>query len=317
MRIAILDNYNDLAQTAADWSPLAGCELVFFNTHEADTTRLIEQLKPFEVLGVMRERTPLPRNVLAQLPHLKMVITTGKVNAAIDTVAAKELGIVVCGTNSPGHATAELAFLLIMAQARQLVQNVNGLAAGGVWQAAMGGDCRGKTLGVLGLGRLGKQVAALGQTIGMHVVAWSQNLTPEACEAAGVEWVSKEDLFKRADFVSIHLRLSDRTKSLVGAEELRALGAGAYLVNTSRAEIVDADALITALNAGDLGGVATDVYVIEPASAANDALVTHPKALCTPHIGYVTKETYAVFYSEMVAGIAAFLDGTPVGVINP
>lgn len=191
MRIAILDNYNDLAQTAADWSPLAGCELVFFNTHEADATRLIEQLKPFEVLGVMRERTPLPRNVLAQLPHLKMVITTGKVNAAIDTVAAKELGIVVCGTNSPGHATAELAFLLIMAQARQLVQNVNGLATGGAWQAAMGGDCRGKTLGVLGLGRLGKQVAALGQTIGMHVVAWSQNLTPEACEAAGVEWVSK------------------------------------------------------------------------------------------------------------------------------
>jgi len=316
MRIAILDNYNDLAQDSADWSVLSGHDVTFFNTHEADEAKVIAQLAPFEILGVMRERTPLPRSVLAQLPNLKMVITTGKQNASIDTAAAKELGIVVCGTNSPGHATAELAFLLIMAQARQLISNVNGLRAG-QWQAAMGMDCRGKTLGVLGLGRLGKQVAALGKTIGMNVIAWSQNLTPADCEAAGVEWVDREALFKRADFVTIHLRLSERTRQLVTADDLANLGPSGYLVNTSRAEIVDPDALLSALNSGTLGGVATDVYVTEPATPAAEKLIQHPKALCTPHVGYVTTETYRVFYSEMASGIAGFIAGKPVNVINP
>ena len=316
MRIAILDNYNDLAQGSADWSVLSNHDVTFFNTHEADEAKVIAQLAPFDILGVMRERTPLPRSVLAQLPNLKMVITTGKQNASIDTVAAKELGILVCGTNSPGHATAELAFLLIMAQARQLIPNVNGLRAG-QWQAAMGMDCRGKTLGVLGLGRLGKQVAALGKTIGMNVIAWSQNLTPADCEAAGVEWVDREALFKRADFVTIHLRLSERTRQLVTADDLANLGPTGYLVNTSRAEIVDPDALLSALNSGALGGVATDVYVTEPATVTAEKLIQHPKAVCTPHVGYVTTETYRVFYSEMVAGIQAFITGSPVNVINP
>ena len=316
MRIAILDNYNDLAQGSADWSVLSNHDVTFFNTHEADEAKVIAQLAPFEILGVMRERTPLPRSVLAQLPNLKMVITTGKQNASIDTAAAKELGILVCGTNSPGHATAELAFLLIMAQARQLIPNLNGLRAG-QWQAAMGMDCRGKTLGVLGLGRLGKQVAALGKTIGMNVIAWSQNLTPADCEAAGVEWVDREALFKRADFVTIHLRLSERTRQLVTADDLANLGPTGYLVNTSRAEIVDPEALLSALNSGALGGVATDVYVTEPATVTAEKLIQHPKAVCTPHVGYVTTETYRVFYSEMVAGIQAFITGSPVNVINP
>ena len=316
MRIAILDNYHDLAQDSADWSPLSGHEVTFFNTHEADETKLVAQLRPFEILGVMRERTPLPRSILSQLPNLKMVITTGKQNASIDSAAAKELGIVVCGTNSPGHATAELAFLLILAQARQLVTNVNGLRAG-QWQVAMGADCRGKTLGILGLGRLGKQVAALGQAIGMNVIAWSQNLSPAACEEAGVAWVERDELFKRADFVTIHLRLSDRTRHLVTANDLANLGPSGYLVNTSRAEIVDPAALLAALDSGALGGVATDVYVTEPATPENDVLIQHPKALCTPHVGYVTAETYRVFYGEMVAGISAFIAGSPVNVINP
>ncbi len=316
MRIAILDNYNDLAQGSADWSALSNHDVTFFNTHEADEAKVIAQLASFDILGVMRERTPLPRSVLAQLPNLKMVITTGKQNASIDTAAAKELGILVCGTNSPGHATAELAFLLIMAQARQLIPNVNGLRAG-QWQAAMGMDCRGKTLGVLGLGRLGKQVAALGKTIGMNVIAWSQNLTPTDCEAAGVEWVDREALFKRADFVTIHLRLSERTRQLVTADDLANLGPTGYLVNTSRAEIVDPEALLSALNSGALGGVATDVYVTEPATLTAEKLIQHPKAVCTPHVGYVTTETYRVFYSEMVAGIHAFITGSPVNVINP
>jgi phosphoglycerate dehydrogenase-like enzyme len=316
MRIAILDNYNDLAQGSADWSILSSHDVTFFNTHEADEAKVITQLAPFEILGVMRERTPLPRSVLAQLPNLKMVITTGKQNASIDTAAAKDLGIVVCGTNSPGHATAELAFLLIMAQARQLIPNVNGLRAG-QWQAAMGMDCRGKTLGVLGLGRLGKQVAALGKTIGMNVIAWSQNLTPADCEAVGVEWVDREALFKRADFVTIHLRLSERTRQLVTADDLANLGPNGYLVNTSRAEIVDPEALLSALNSGALGGVATDVYVTEPATPTAEKLIQHPKAVCTPHVGYVTAETYRVFYNEMVSGIQAFITGSPVNVINP
>jgi phosphoglycerate dehydrogenase-like enzyme len=316
MRIAILDNYNDLAQGSADWSVLSNHDVTFFNTHEADEEKVIAQLAPFDILGVMRERTPLPRSVLEQLPNLKMVITTGKQNASIDTAAAKGLGIVVCGTNSPGHATAELAFLLIMAQARQLIPNVNGLRAG-QWQAAMGMDCRGKTLGVLGLGRLGKQVAALGKTIGMNVIAWSQNLTPADCEAAGVELVDREALFKRADFVTIHLRLSERTRQLVTADDLAHLGPSGYLVNTSRAEIVDPEALLSALNSGALGGVATDVYVTEPATPTAEKLIQHPKAVCTPHIGYVTTETYRVFYSEMVSGIHAFITGSPVNVINP
>jgi phosphoglycerate dehydrogenase-like enzyme len=316
VRIAILDNYNDLAQTSADWSVLAAHELTFFNAHEPDEAKLIAQFQPFDIIGVMRERTPLPRSVLAHLPQLQMVMTAGKQNASIDTAAASELGIVVCGTHSPGHATAELAFLLVMAQARQLITNVNGLR-NGVWQAAMGADCRGKTLGVLGLGRLGRQVAALGNAIGMRVIAWSQHLEPAACEAVSVEWVERDTLFQRADFVSIHLRLSDRTRGLVNARDLSNLGPSGYLVNTSRAEIVNPTDLLHALNSGALGGVATDVYTTEPASAGTEPLLQHPKALCTPHIGYVTAETYRVFYGEMVTGINAFIAGQPVNVINP
>ncbi len=315
MRVAVIDDFNDLARQFGDWDSL-DAEVSFFGDHLVHEDDLVARLADFEVIAVMRERTPFPRSLIARLPKLKLIITTGKQNAAIDVKAASEHGVTVCGTNSPGHATAELAFLLVMAQIRQFVPNVNGLQQG-VWQAALGGDCRGKTLGILGLGRLGSQVAALGKTIGMQVVAWSQNLTPEACAEKGVEWVDKATLFARSDVVSVHLRLSERTRSLVGAAELAALGPQGHIVNTSRAEIIDQGALLHALNTGALGGVATDVYVTEPASSANEALIAHPKALCTPHIGYVTRETYAVFYGETVSGIAAFLRGEPVAVIKP
>ena len=315
MRVAVMDDYGALAHQFADWQSL-GCEVQFFNDHVVSEDQLAERLAGFDIVAVMRERTPFPKSLMARLPRLKLIITTGRQNAAIDVKAAQALGVTVCGTNSPGHATAELAFLLILSLARQLVPNVNGLQ-NGQWQVALGFDCRGKTLGILGLGRLGAQVAQMGKTLGMKVVAWSQNLTPEACAAQGVEWVSRADLFARSDFVSIHVRLSDRTRSLVGRDELAALGPQGYLVNTSRAEIVDQAALLDALNAGTLGGVATDVYVNEPTTREQEALLAHPRALCTPHLGYVTRETYEVFYRETVAGIQAFLKGQPVMVIEP
>ena len=315
MRIAVLDDYNDLARHCADWDSL-GCEVIFFNDNLVSEGKLVERLASFDILAVMRERTPIGRSLIEKLPKLRMIITTGRQNAAIDVKAANDHGITVCGTNSPGHATAELAFLLILSLARQLIPNVNGLHKG-KWQTALGRDCRGKTLGVLGLGRLGTQVAQLGKTMGMHVVAWSQNLTPEACDKAGVEWVTRQQLFEKSDVVSIHVRLSERTRGLVGLPELEALGPTGHLVNTSRAEIVDQHALLQALNQGLLSAVATDVYVSEPATLAQEALLSHPRALCTPHIGYVTEETYAVFYGETVAGIQAFLKGSPVLVIQP
>ncbi len=315
MRIAVLDDYNDLARHCADWDSLA-CEVIFFNDNLVSEDKLSERLASFDILAVMRERTPIGRSLIEKLPKLRMIITTGKQNAAIDVKAANDHGITVCGTNSPGHATAELAFLLILSLARQLIPNVNGLQKG-KWQTALGRDCRGKTLGVLGLGRLGAQVAQLGKTMGMHVMAWSQNLTPEACEKAGVEWVTRQQLFEKSDVVSIHVRLSERTRGLVGLPELVALGPTGHLVNTSRAEIVDQPALLQALNQGLLGAVATDVYVSEPATPAEEALLSHPRALCTPHIGYVTEETYSVFYGETVAGIQAYLKGSPQLVIQP
>lgn len=316
MRIAILDDFNNLAPQFGDWTTLAGAEVVFFSDHLAERAALVERLKDFDAVGLMRERTPMPRELMAQLSRLRLIITTGKVNAAIDMAAARELGITVCGTNSPGHATAELAFLLILAQARHLMANTIDLQQQDRWQTQLGQDCRGKTLGVLGLGRLGAQVARLGQTIGMQVLAWSQNLKPEACAEIGVQWVDKASLFARSDFVSIHLRLSERTRALVAAPELAALGAKGYLVNTSRAEIVDQQALLSALDSGTLGGVATDVYVTEPATRSNERLIGHPRALCTPHIGYVTRETYAVFFTEMIEGFAAWIKGAPIRVLN-
>lgn len=194
MRIAVLDDYNDLARHCADWDSLA-CEVIFFNDNLVSEDKLSERLASFDILAVMRERTPIGRSLIEKLPKLRMIITTGKQNAAIDVKAANDHGITVCGTNSPVHATAELAFLLILSLARQLIPNVNGLQKG-KWQTALGRDCRGKTLGVLGLGRLGAQVAQLGKTIGMHVMAWSQNLTPEDCKKAGVEWVTRQQLFE-------------------------------------------------------------------------------------------------------------------------
>ena len=272
-------------------------------------------LTPFDAVGLMRERTPFPKAIIDALPNLKLIVTSGKQNAAIDIEAASLRGITVCGTSSPGHATAEHAFMLIMMLCRQAIPLINGLKIDNVWQPVMGKDLRGKTLGIVGLGRLGSQVAKLGLTIGMEVIAWSSNLEAAQASAIDVTAVSKTELFSRSDFVSIHYKLSDRSRGLIGEEELKLLGPDSYIINTSRAEIIDQAALLRCLDDGSLGGLATDVYTEEPATNA-DKLVKHPRVLATPHVGYCTEETFTIFYQEMLAAFEAFEKGQPINIIN-
>lgn len=315
MRIAILDDYQDAARRFADWSRLpAECRVTVFRDTLTDPAALAERLAPFEVICAMRERTPLTAELFAALPALRLVVTTGKRNDAIDVTAAAARGVTVCGTNSPGHATAELTLALILAQARRLLPENRSVRAGG-WQVGIGRDLRGATLGIIGLGRLGAQVAAYAKPFGMKIVAWSENLTDARCaEVGGVTRVSKEELLSTADFVTIHQRLSPRTRGLIGADELALMKPDAYLVNTSRGPIVDWRALLDALAAGRPAGAALDVYDTEPLPA-DHPLRAEGRLLLTPHIGYVTQETYRVFYGETVDAILAWLQGEPIAVI--
>ena len=315
MKIAILDDYFSRAQYYADWGSSDDLNFTFFDSHVSDTHKLIEMLTPFDAVGLMRERTPFPKAIIDALPNLKLIVTSGKQNAAIDIEAASLRGITVCGTSSPGHATAEHAFMLIMMLCRQAIPLINGLKIDNVWQPVMGKDLRGKTLGIVGLGRLGSQVAKLGLTIGMEVIAWSSNLEASHASAIDVTAVSKTELFSRSDFVSIHYKLSDRSRGLIGEEELKLLGSDSYIINTSRAEIIDQVALLRCLDDGSLGGLATDVYAEEPATNA-DKLVKHPRVLATPHVGYCTEETFTIFYQEMLAAFEAFEKGQPINIIN-
>ncbi len=262
----------------------------------------------------MRERTPFPASLLERLPALKLLVTTGRGNAAIDLQAAERRGVTVCGTGSPGHAAGELAFALILALARNLLAEANSMAAGG-WQVGLGRDLHGATLGILGLGHIGAQIAGFAKAFGMDLVAWSQNLTDARAAAVGVPRVAKDELFARADFVTIHLRLSPRTRGLVGARELALMKNDACLVNTSRGPIVDEAALIRALEQGQIAAAALDVYDREPLPEG-DPLRRAPNLLLTPHVGYVTRETYRVFYGETVDLVRAFLDGRPRNVLT-
>jgi phosphoglycerate dehydrogenase-like enzyme len=306
VRIAVIDDYQDVARSSANWSMLPGnAEVTFFHDPRETEDDLVVRLEPFEIVGVMRERTAFPRSVLTRLPNLRLLASTGRRNAAIDEVAAEELGIVVSSTSSPGHATAELTMSLILSLARGLTEESRSVATGG-WQVGIGRDLRGANLGLVGLGRLGSQVASLAAGFGMNVGAWSENLTTERCAEVGVRKLSRSDLFRDSTFVSIHLRMSERTVGLVGNAELESMKPDAYLINTSRAAIVDQDALVRALESGAIAGAAVDVFDEEPLASA-DRLRNIPGLLVTPHIGYVTKETYEVFYGEMVAAIADYL----------
>ncbi len=314
--IAILDDYQNVALKMADWSRLQqGHRVVVLNQHLPDVEACARALADFEVIGVMRERTPFPRALIERLPKLKLLVTTGKRNASIDVAAANERGVTVCGTSGGAHPTAELAIGLMLGLARHLREEFHAMRAGGGWQSTVGFDLDGRTLGILGLGNLGGRVARIGAAFGMKLIAWSENLTPERAKAQGAEHVSKDELFRRADVISIHLVLSQRTRGLVGARELALMKPTAILINTSRGPIVDEAAMLAALREKRIAGYGADTFDVEPLPA-NHPLRSEPRALLTPHLGYVTEETYRKFYPGMVEAIEAWLAGKPVGVIS-
>lgn len=313
--IAILDDYQNVALRMADWSALAGKHTIkVFTAPFASPGDAAASLAPFEIVCAMRERTPFDASMLARLPNLKLLVTTGHRNAAIDVGAAQARGIVVSGTDAPGTATAELAMALILGLSRHLVTEAQAMRDGR-WQTTIGRDLFGHTLGLVGLGRLGAQMAKYGHAFGMTVIAWSQNLTTEAAAKHGVERVEKADLFRQADVVSIHTKLSARTTGLVGAAEFALMKSDALLINTSRGPVVDEAALLTALRDGRIGGAGIDVYEPEPLPPAHP-LRAAPRTLLTPHIGYVTEDTYRVFYGGTVAAIEAWLAGKPIHVLS-
>lgn len=313
--IALLDDYHRRANSYANFTQQSFATFEYFDKPFAHEDDVVSVLQHVQAVGLMRERTPFPRSVIERLPNLELIVTSGKKNASIDVAAATEHGITVCGTESPGHATAELAFLMVMSLQRQLVPLVNALERSNDWQPVMGTDIRGRTLGILGLGRLGAQLAGFAQAMGMSVIAWSENLSQTHCADLNVEYVNRESLFERADVVSIHLRHSERTHAMVNHEDLARLGAKAYLVNTSRAEIVDQSALKQALDAGVIAGAALDVFEQEPTPAEHWA-VQHPRVLATPHVGYCTQETFDVFYTQTLDAFKAYYNGNPIRVIG-
>ena len=312
--IAILDDYQNVALSFADWSRLQAAHQVTVFKHAFESEDAARrELQGFNVVCCMRERTPFPRSLIDALPNLKLIVTAGMRNAAIDMEAAAARGIKVCGSESGGHATAELTMGLIVALARNLHIEFANMREGR-WQTTIGRDLRGRTLGLVGLGRLGGHVARMAQAFGMNVIAWSPNLTDERAAEHNARRVAKEVLFREADVISVHMVLSPRSRGIVAAEDLALMKPTAFFVNTSRAPLVDNAALSTALAAGKIAGAALDVYEVEPLPAA-EALRREPRAVLTPHIGYVTEETYQLFYPGMVEDIEAWLAGKPLRVI--
>jgi phosphoglycerate dehydrogenase-like enzyme len=314
MKIAILDDYQNIATSLADWSSLGAEVVVFFTKPFADADEVVRSLAGFDVLVAMRERTRFPADVLERLPELRLLVSTGPANAAIDLAAAHRLGITVCGTRYESHPTIEHTWALILGAARNLVVEAESMRAGG-WQVSVGEGLYGKTLGILGLGRVGSGVARVGQAFGMDTIAWSQNLTPETAAEHGVRAVTKEQLFTESDVLSIHVLLSKRTRGLVGAAELRSMKPSALLVNTSRGPIVDEAALVDALRRNAIRAAALDVYDTEPLPADHQ-LRSLPNALLTGHVGYVNRDLYEIFYQDSVEDIAAFQSGSPVRLMK-
>jgi len=307
VKIAVLDDYQGVALQMADWSQVAKrAQLDVFSDHLADPGELAARLLPYDIVCVMRERTPLRRALIEQLPNLKLIASTGPRNASIDLDAAAARGIKVVHTGYFGSPTVELTWALILAGARHVVAEAEQVRGGG-WQHTIGDDLSGRTLGLIGLGNLGSKVAGIGLAFGMQVIAWSQNLTAEKAAAAGAALVSKEELLRRSDVVSIHLVLSERSRGLIGAAELSLMKRTARLVNTSRGPIVAEAALIAALNAGQIAGAAIDVYDTEPLPADHPYRKI-PNLLATPHIGYVSRALYERFYRDTVANILTWLD---------
>jgi phosphoglycerate dehydrogenase-like enzyme len=315
-RCAVLDDYQNVALKMADWSKVTGdVDVTVFNERLGDEAAVARALQGFGIVCVMRERTPFPRSLIEKLPDLKLLVTTGLKNASIDIAAAKERGITVCGTEGAKHPTAELAIGLMIDLARSIsVENAR-MKAGEAWQATVGADLYGHTLGVIGLGNLGQRVARVAQAFGMNVIAWSQNLTPERCKEHGVGYATKADLFQQSDFISIHMVLSDRTRGLVDKTDLAMMKPTAYLINTSRGPIIDEAALVAALQNKTIAGAGLDVFDVEPLPR-DHVLRTLPNVVLTPHLGYVTQDGYRMFYGGTVEAVRAWLDGKPIRVIG-
>jgi phosphoglycerate dehydrogenase-like enzyme len=305
LRIAVLDDYQNVALQFADWSAIEKqAQITVFNEHLSGNV-LLEKLAGFEVLCVMRERTPLDRELLGRLPHLKLIVSTGMRNASLDIKACEELGIKVAMTEYVEGGAPELTWALLMAMARHIPAEAQNIKTGG-WQTTIGVDLKGKTLGIVGLGRVGSKIAQYAKAFEMKVIAWSENLTEEKAHRAGAELVSKERLFAAADFVTVHLVLSGRSRGIIGAGELALMKPSSYLVNTSRGPLIDEAALVAALENKQIAGAALDVYDTEPLPGGH-VLRTLDNVLATPHIGYVTGETYRVFYRDTVKAITDWL----------
>jgi D-3-phosphoglycerate dehydrogenase len=315
-RCAVLDDYQNVAMKLADWSKIASdVDVTVFNQHLGGPDEVHRALQDFDIVCMMRERTPFRRNALEALPKLKLLITTGARNLSIDMAAAAERGITVCGTTSYGNPTTGITFGLILELTRRIGFENARLKAGEPWQITLGPDIEGKTLGIIGLGKLGTRVAGVGKAFGMKVIAWSTNLTPEKCKDAGVDYATKEDLFRQADFITIHVQLSDRSRGLVGAKDLALMKRTACLINTARGPIVDEKALIAALTERRIGGAGLDVFDVEPLP------LDHPfrkldNVVITPHLGYVSRQNYEHYFPDIVEDIRGFIDGKPVRVIK-
>jgi D-3-phosphoglycerate dehydrogenase len=315
-RCAILDDYQNVVLRVADWSKVSSdLDIKVFSQHLGSQDNVIKALQGFDIVCAMRERTAFPRAVIEKLPDLKLLITTGLRNASIDVAAAKERGGVVCGTPSTGNPTSGIAIGLMLELTRRIGYENARMKAGVPWQTTIGMDLDGQTLGVLGLGKLGTRTAKIAQAFGMKVIAWSQNLTPEKCKEAAVDYVSKEELFRQADFVTIHVILSQRTRGLVGAKELGLMKPSAYIINTSRGPIIDEAALLAALRENKIAGAGLDVFDVEPLPT-DHPLRKLDNVVLTPHLGYVATQNYRAYFAGVVDDIRAFLDGKPVRVLD-
>jgi len=316
VRAAILDDYQNVAMKFADWSEISkDVDIKVFNAPLDGPDAVIKALQGFAIVVGMRERTPFPRKVIKALPDLKLLITTGARNNSFDVKACAERGVTVCGTGAAGSPTTGIAFGLMLELTRRIGSENARLKAGEPWQVTVGRDLEGLTLGILGLGKLGQRSATVGKAFGMRTIAWSQNLTEDKARAAGADPVSKEDLFRNADFITIHLVLSDRSRGLVGAKELGLMKKTSYLINTSRGPIVDEKALIAALQNNALAGAGLDVFDVEPLPL-NHPFRKMDNVVITPHLGYVSEQNYRKYFPDIVEDIRAWLDGKPVRVIS-
>jgi phosphoglycerate dehydrogenase-like enzyme len=316
LRVALLDDYQGIALRLADWKSLQPeVQVEAFPEHIADLETLAKRLHNFECVVLMRERTPLPRALIEKLPNLKLVITTGMQNASVDAAALAERGIVFCGTDGLGHSTAELTWGLIIDLFRSITHEDRALRQGR-WQTRIGHGMKGKTLGIIGLGRLGAMVAGYGKAFGMEVLGWSRSFDAEKAAKLGIKSVTKDELFSQSDVVTIHVNLNDTSRGLVGAADLGRMKPSAYLVNTSRAPIVDQAALLAALKARKVAGAAIDVYDVEPVTKGHPFFELD-NVIVTPHLGYAIEENFRVNYTSAIENIRAFLDGKPVRLVKP